>query len=214
MALGIVVGLVDEGRIARRLGCAVIAGGGTSAGATLAAETLIQEGATSLLSFGLCGGLDPALRPGAIVIPRAVVGGGTWRCEARLVAALGGATADRLAGAHAAVTSAAAKQALFNQSGAVAVDLESAAVARIAVRCRLPFAVLRAVCDPAERDLPAAALAALTTVGDVSLTSVARSLLGNPRQLAGLLRLAADARAARRALIRRVRIMGSWAVAP
>ena len=37
------------------------------------------------------------------------------------------------------------------KAGADAVDLESAAVARVAERMGLPFAVLRAVCDTADR---------------------------------------------------------------
>ena len=68
----------------------------------------------------------------------------------------------------------------------------------------LPFAVLRVICDPAERDLPPAALAALDASGAIGLARVVRSVIGRPGQLPALLRLAADAAAARRALARRV----------
>jgi adenosylhomocysteine nucleosidase len=86
----------------------------------------------------------------------------------------------------------------------VAVDLETGAVARVAAAHGLPFAVLRAICDPAERDLPPAALVALNARGAIGLARVAGSLIAWPGQVPALLRLAADAAAARRSLARRV----------
>ena len=41
--------------------------------ATSAAQSLASGGATALMSFGLAGGLDPALRPGSIVLPDQVM---------------------------------------------------------------------------------------------------------------------------------------------
>jgi hypothetical protein len=59
----IVVGLKAEALLARRLGVPVMIGGGTAAGAEMAARRAVAEGATALVSFGLAGGLDPSLRP-------------------------------------------------------------------------------------------------------------------------------------------------------
>jgi adenosylhomocysteine nucleosidase len=59
---------------------------------------------------------------------------------------------------------------------------------------------VRAVCDPADRDLPPAALAALNSAGVIGLGRVLASLLRAPRQLPLLLGLARDASAARRTL--------------
>ncbi|HEY0425948.1 MAG TPA: hypothetical protein VGC82_21710, partial [Rhodopila sp.] len=66
-ALGFVTGLAAEARIASRFGYPVRVGG-TPAGAGVAASELIEQGATALVSFGLAGGLDPALRPGTVVV--------------------------------------------------------------------------------------------------------------------------------------------------
>ena len=98
----------------------------------------------------------------------------------------------------------AAKQALFAATGAAGVDLESAAVARVAARHRLPFAVLRAVCDPAQLSLPPLALVALDGEGRIGAARVLASLAARPWQIVALLRLARAAAAARAALIGRV----------
>ena len=127
---------------------------------------------------------------------------GAWDADPAL---LGDATPGSLWGGGAVLATAADKAALFRRSGAVAVDLESAAVARVARRRGLPFAVLRAVCDPAERDLPPAALIALDPAGRIGLRGVLASVLAKPRQVPALLTLGADAGAARRALVRWVR---------
>jgi adenosylhomocysteine nucleosidase len=169
---------------------------------------LITEGASALVSFGLAGGLRPGLAPGAVLVPgRVVEGDHAYECDPALVTMLGGATIGAmLAGKEIAVT-AAAKAALFAASGADAIDLESGAVARVALANGLPFAVLRAVADPAERDLPPAALLALDGGGRISLLRVLGSVFGNPGQVSGLLALARDAAAARRALVGRLRTL-------
>jgi adenosylhomocysteine nucleosidase len=200
--LGIVVGLAAEARIARQHGEVAI-GGGSVAGAMAAAERLVARGARALLSFGVAGGLDPDLRPGDIVVPVAVLDGGQhYFTDADLCLALGGTTVKLLLAGDAVVTDADAKRWLSEQTGASAVDLESGAVARVAYRHRLPFAVLRAVLDPAHRSLPAAALAAVNGAGKIAAFGLLGSIVARPRQLPELLRLARDAALARRALVR------------
>jgi adenosylhomocysteine nucleosidase len=105
-----------------------------------------------------------------------------------------------LAGAT-VVAEAAAKRRLFAATDAHAIDLESGPVARTAKAYQLPFVVVRAICDPAERDLPPAALVALDPNGGIGLRPLIRSLLRQPGQIIGLLTLARDAALARRALI-------------
>ena len=213
---GLVVGLASEARLAGSLGWPLAIGGGTAAGAEAAARRMVQAGATSLISFGLAGGLDPRLRPGTVVIatevlcllrhdpqtsarqpPRDVR---HFPTDAALSRRLGGTTGHAVLGAAGIVARAAAKRDLWQTTGAAAVDLESGAVARVATEHGLPFAVLRAICDPAGRDLPPAALIALDRHGAIGLARVIGSVLAHPGQLPALLRLAADAAAARRAL--------------
>jgi adenosylhomocysteine nucleosidase len=202
--VGFVTGLRAEARLALPLGPAE-ACGGLPPGAAIAAERLVAAGATALVSFGLCGGLDPALRPGALVVPRAVmVGGGRYGTDPQLAAALGGCTAEALLAGDVAAADAQTKRDLFRTTGAAAIDLESGAVAAVAERAGLGFAVLRAVCDPADAGLPPAALAALDPSGRVSVWNIAQSLLREPGQLPALIALGRAAKAARAALLHRV----------
>jgi adenosylhomocysteine nucleosidase len=203
--IGVVVGLATEARIARRLGWAVAIGGGTASGAAAAANRLIEQGCTALVSFGLAGGLDPALRPGALIVASAVITGAVrYATDPDLSHMLGGATPHVMLGADAVVASAAEKRRLCQETGAGAVDLESGAVARAAITRGIPFAVLRAICDPADRALPPAALVALNTHGAIEIWRVLASIVSHPGQLPSLFALAADAAAAKHSLVARV----------
>jgi adenosylhomocysteine nucleosidase len=187
----------------------VAAGGGTPAGAGAAAARLLAQGATALVSFGLAGGLDPVLRPGTVIVAVDVLSDGERvPADAALGARFGGVTGQTVLAETAVVADAAAKRALFAATGAHAVDLESGAVARIARAHGVPFAVVRAICDPAERSLPPAALAALDAAGKIGLTAVLRSVARQPGQIPGLLALARDAVRGRRALVEVVERFG------
>lgn len=154
---------------------------------------------SAILSLGIAGGLDPALPPGALVVARQVVAEARWPADAewsaRLAAATDATVAD-IAGADRVVGTAAEKAALRAATGAAAVDMESAVVARLGV----PFAVLRAVADTALEALPPAAAAGLDEAGNPAPWRVLRALAGRPQDLPGLIRLALRSRAALAAL--------------
>lgn len=201
--MGFVVGLAAEARIAVRFGFPVQAGGGTPEGAAAAAKRLIGQGVTALVSFGLAGGLDPALRPGAVIVPSVVLADGTALCsDPALAVRFGGLTSHTIFAGSAVAVLAAEKRRLHAATQAHAIDLESGAVATIASQHGLPFLVVRAICDPAERDLPPAALVALNPDGGIGFFGVLRSVAAQPWQIPGLLALARDAAHARRALVR------------
>jgi adenosylhomocysteine nucleosidase len=172
------------------------------------AEALVAEGATALISFGLAGGLNAALRAGTLIIPDTVsTSDCLYRTDTALTRALGGPAHSLYAGTAVAVTRE-EKASLRAATGADAIDLESGAVAAVAAAHAVPFAVLRAICDPADSTLPPAAVIALGDTGSIKFVGVAGSLLRHPGQLRALLSLAAAAAAARAALQRRVREIG------
>ena len=188
--------------MADRFGYPVCVGGGTPAGAADAAYELVEQGVNALVSFGFAGGLDPALRPGTVVIPNSILSEGhSYATEPALADRFGGLTGHCLVADALAATDAAAKRRLHAKTGAHAIDLESGSVARVALAHGLPFVVVRAISDAAERDLPPAALQALDRRGRIDLMRVLGSLLRQPMQLPALLSLASDALLARRALV-------------
>jgi hopanoid-associated phosphorylase len=158
-----------------------------------------------IISFGCAGGLDPALKPGDCVLAESVLtADGPERTDAgwlrALHAALPSASIGMLAAASQPVTDSAAKAQLWQQSGALTLDMESHMASLIARRHQLPFAALRVVADPAGLSLPACALAGMRGDGSVAVMPVLRSLVAGPSQLPALAQLAAGAHAARRAL--------------
>lgn len=185
--------------------------------AAAAAARLVREGAAALMSFGLAGGLDPALASGILVVADAVVAPDGRRLPTdsewagRVLAAaptnampnaMPGAVPGAIVGSHQAVADPASKAALARTSGAVAVDMESHAVAAVAAAAGMPFLALRAIADPAERGLPLAALVALGPRGTIQPGPLLAALLRRPGDIRALLRLGGDARRARRALAR------------
>ena len=101
-----------------------------------------------------------------------------------------------LAGVDAAVLTVDGKAALHARTGAVAVDMESHVAAAYAAEHGIPFAAIRAVCDPAERSLPPWIGAALRPDGGTDIPAILRHLLAQPADIAQLIRLARDANAA------------------
>ncbi|CAG4929981.1 unnamed protein product [Acidocella sp. C78] len=114
----------------------------------------------------------------------------------------GGVTVGAMIGGGQVAVTPEAKMTLYASTGASAIDLESAAVAGVALANGLKFAVLRAVADPAGRHLPPAALLALGADGRIAVGRVMQSVLRQPAQIPHLLSLAREAAAARRTLQR------------
>jgi len=205
----IVCGLKREAAILSGPGRTALCGDAPTLRARLAEATRLKP--SLVVSWGLCGGLDPRLRPGDLILGAEVVSdrGAVKTDEAvtaslaeRLAVAGAGVVVERLAAAEAPVMTAAAKAVLRRTTGAAGVDMESLIAGQYALRERIPFAILRAVADPAERDLPPLALKAMTADGGIRVQAIIGGLIGSPWRLADLRALAADSRAAFRALKR------------
>jgi hopanoid-associated phosphorylase len=213
-----VTGMAFEARIARGKGVEVV----YAARADLLERALsaaTARGCSGIISFGTAGGLAPDLEPGTIIVGEAVEGPfGRLDTDPhwadRLAAALAaGPLQTRLRrGTTAAVTAplvtADDKRLLHLSTGALAVDMESHLAGAAAAAHGVPFAVCRAIVDPAWRTLPSAATAGLRDDGSTALGPILRELLRQPSQLRGLLQVAVDARAARTSLVQARRAMG------
>jgi hopanoid-associated phosphorylase len=207
----VVTGLAKEMRLAEGPGLVAIASGGD----TRRLRTLLADrpapGCRAVLSFGIAGGLDPTLAAGDVIVADGVIAEGTrWPAHPLLADSLarsllaGGVNVRRadIAGVDAPLLSAAAKAATRDQTGAVAVDMESHVASAFAARHGLMFAALRIVCDPATRSMPAVVANALRPDGGIDHFAIFADLVRRPTQLANLSRLAGEARASFRALSR------------
>jgi adenosylhomocysteine nucleosidase len=208
----VVVGLAFEARIAAGPGLRVICSGdGRNLAATLAHT--ITDDCRGVVSFGVAGGLAPELKPGDCVVGSAVLSGPVrlemdahW--SQTLLQTIPGAIHGMLAGVSAPVADPQAKRALYAKTGAVAVDMESHVVARVAAARGIPVAAIRVITDPAVRALPEAALAAMRPNGTTDIPAMIRLVLRQPHQLPALMRTALDARAARASLRRGRQLLG------
>ena len=201
LRLLVVSGLAAESKIAASGGHATLCGGGDIARLEADIVAAFREGIAGIVSFGIAGGLAPNLPTGAIVVARSVLSnGGRHLCDPhwleRLRHRLPTASSADIFGVDAPLADPRRKASLGTETGAVAVDMESHIVARLAARHGVPFAAVRIISDPVERSLPPAALVGMRPDGKADIPAVLRSLWRTPRQLRPLVRTALDARLA------------------
>lgn len=186
--IGIVVGVAAEVRSAQRLSPNILCSGGRPEIAANQAHALIAAGATTLMSFGIAGGLSSTLRPGSLVVADQVITEFDRYPALSSCAGVIRAHVGPIYGSWNIVATAAEKREIRQRTGALAVDMESGAVARVAMDAGIPFIALRAVADPAMHGLPPAALLELDELGRPHLRSVFWSILSGPSQIPALIR--------------------------
>ncbi len=224
--VGLVAGLELECRLAERAAASLfkaqklraVAVGGDAHEARWAVQELAAEGASVIVSFGFAGGLHEGLAPGSLLLPRRVlidggapleVGGDTALFEqaAGALSRLSPSTGADLLTVAEPLTTLEQKAQAAGFTGAVAVDMESYWVAESCRDEGLTCLVLRAVTDPAEQRIPAAAAQAMAKDGRLQLGRLMGGLLRRPGDLPDLLRLASGSRKASAALRRAARLL-------
>ena len=156
------------------------------------------------------------MRAGDLLLPTEVTNadGSTWDTDpiwrARLANLLAGRASLHLGLQYTSdkVVPTRSGKAELAATGALAVDMESAAIAAVAKRAGVPFVVVRAVCDDAHRSLPRSALLAIDATGRFRPGPFLGVILRRPIELLALLELRRDLRAALDTLRRVVAIAG------
>lgn len=181
------------------------------------AHELADAGCRGLVSFGIAGGLTDARRSGDVVLADRVMD------EAGCVVAADAAWLARatqrlkpyrrvrigpLVAAGSPVATPEAKRRLGRQSGAEAVDMESHAVALVALDRGLPFLAVRAIADTARHRVPPWLTAIIDESGRVSTRGFCRGLMMRPGDLPDIARLAVANRRALRSLRRVAALLG------
>jgi nucleoside phosphorylase len=172
--------------------------GDGSARASASISSLLRDFPVSfLVGAGAAGALDPSLRTGEILVASRVVDevGEAPAPDASLVSravALGAKPATFVTVAR-PMTSSREKSEIARRFGGTdttaVVDMESAAWARAAAKHGIPYAILRAVSDTFEEELPAFLSSCMAADGSVDRAVVARRLVLHPAALPRLLRV-------------------------
>jgi adenosylhomocysteine nucleosidase len=218
MTIVAVCGLRREARIAEGQGVTAVAASDAITLRRMLAQAISTD-TKGLISFGIAGGLSPSLRAGDCVIASKVISHvGNYEPDAdwheRMIARLPFAVSAPVMGLNRIVTAKAHKAELFESSGAHAADMESHLIGETARAHGLPFAVLRAISDPAASELPALVKVAVTPEGHVSIPAVLGSLLRDPTQISDVIRTARESNAAFAALLRCRRALGLRLLGP
>jgi adenosylhomocysteine nucleosidase len=233
--LGVVValeiearGLVEKSAIQGGSAClpegiiVIISGNGAEKGRH-AAKNLLGKGATALVTWGSAGGLDPALLAGSLVLPEKIL------LPSQTVFAVDVAWHRRLSGclsehlklhtgplfqSPTILTNPLDKDNLFRQHNAIAVDMESAAVATVAQQEKVPFIAIRSVTDTADMIIPVSALEATDEHGRLRIWRLFKSLARNPEEFPLMFRLGRNFYAALNTMASVRRIAGKKLMAP
>lgn len=147
-----------------------------------------------VVSAGACGALAPELSVGDLVVPELVVDAAGQRWPTAPVKRV--ARAGTLLTVGEVVETAAQKSRLWLETGARAVDMESAPILAWAAERGVPGAVIRAVSDGAERGVPAALAASVGDDGRVRPLRAVTAALTRGTAFSDLMELRAGTEAA------------------
>lgn len=192
-----------------------LSGMGAQAAQT-AAQGLHEHGVTALISFGVAGALDDHLNSGDLVLADAIIADErlpvdcAWRDRLQRqlpaeITVINGLLADSAV----PLTDEDAKRNLAQATGAIAVDMESAAVAQVAAAAGIPFIAIRAIIDPIRFSPPPALLGAVYPDGGVNPLKLTSLLLSRSVNIGTLLQMGAGMRKARKTLSRVIQTAGA-----
>ncbi len=157
--------------------------------ARLSSQRLLEQGANALLSWGSAAGLHETLEPGHLILPKLVLNANLTQryvhphWHRKLHSALAGKYLPRteaLIESPSVLTKSEQKIALGRRTGAIAADMESAAISEVAHEANIPFLVIRAVSDSAEHGIPPGLVQATDALGRMPWQRVLRLIVLRP----------------------------------
>lgn len=167
--------------------------------ASSATQDLIDNGANQLISWGCAGALAPYLKAGDLVIPASITAKDNTQFSTqpdwskRIINTLEPGIKcynGSLFESSSVVALASDKAKQYQQTKALAVDMESGALARVAQQANIPFIAIRSIVDPANMDLPQAIIHAMTAKGVISIPTLLRHVCSHPTELPRLINTA------------------------
>lgn len=189
------------GRVSERDVIACVTGIGAEHALRRMGDLLDRHAIDRIIHLGFAGGLDPELKPGDLVTPSSVMLDTGEHIDLAVPA---DATPTRLLTLDRIADSPKVKAELFAKHGAGIVDMESYHTAKLAAERGVPIHLLRAVSDPANMALPAAAIEWVKPDGTPDLSKAMAWVARHPFQAPALMKLQSHAKLAARHLANRV----------
>ena len=177
--------------------------------AAAAAELLVAKGAARLISWGCAAALGASLKPGDLILADKLIDAehsevdinADWHSYSHsILSKFIDVTCGCLAESISIVSASTDKKQLHSLTGAVALDMESIAIAKVARQYTLPFLAIRVIVDPVEMNLPLAINHSLNNRGEIELKKLLVFLFLHPAELPGLIKLGLNFNAAKKTL--------------
>lgn len=179
------------------------------------AASLCESSCDALISFGSAGALAPDLQAGDLVLSEWVVAENSrklaansntlnWaqQCLQELSPHSGG-----LIQTDEVINCPQDKLGLFKQTRALAVDMESATIARLAQEMNIPFLAVRVIIDRADQYIPMTLVEACDNKGQVRLDALLVKLARQPGLMLRLPGLARSRKLAKHSLCNAARLL-------
>ena len=182
-----------------------------------ASQDLIKKGVSILISWGCAGALLPGISPGDLILPeliitrdRTITADIKWHAHfySTLKKHLNINTGALVQHKNILATPR-DKRSLASKYNAVAVDMESGAIAEAACLANIPFLAIRAISDTADMTIPLSATEAADASGQIHTMHLFMKVLKNPVDMPRLFRLALTFNAAKDTL-KKVLALTNW----
>ena len=166
--------------------------------ATSAAKELVKKNIDGLISWGMAGGIDQSLKTGDIVLADTIQNdkeifytSNEWRnsISSHLQTTPYKVLNGKIVTTNKILDSSIKKRELSNQTKALAVDMESAAIAKISLEKKIKYVSARVIIDDAYSNIPSIFLENIDNFGKIKIKSFLKSSLQNPFQLFQLISL-------------------------
>jgi len=173
--------------------------------ARIAAQTLLEQNVSALVSWGTAGALAENLQPGDLLLADSIVNNGNkysfdteW--NKHIANELRNTSLKihhgMIAHAQQVLATTEDKKKLHNKTNALAVDMESLSIAQFANKENLPCVSIRAIVDEASQCIPEAVIKNTDTFGRPALIPLFSSLFQNPGLIPELIKLGTGMKAA------------------
>ena len=179
--------------------------------ATKAAQYLLYQDVQGLISWGMAGALSAQLKSGDLVLPDIIqstngkryLADNTWLNQLQSALNRVSIKVHRglLVETNSVLDSGMEKSAMKDRiAGAIAADMETAAIMKIARENGIPAIAIRSIVDQIDDQLPVEILRHTDQFGTPRILNILREIIRKPQLLAHLVRLSGAMRAATRTL--------------